>query len=140
MPLVRCFWSFSMPMKTPTIERIITTSRATASTLMMERIGRCRMLAITSLFMGGRPPAASFSNASSFFSLAATSSSLDFGEAAASVLLHGETGDECPSQRAKPDPGIVGRIGRRMTHPGNGDPTLVLRRLMKQKELDDNFF
>ncbi len=40
MPLVRCFWSFSMPMKMATIERIMTTSMATASTLMMERSGR----------------------------------------------------------------------------------------------------
>jgi hypothetical protein len=40
MPLVRCFWSFSMPIKMATIERIMTTSMATASTLMMERSGR----------------------------------------------------------------------------------------------------
>ena len=40
MPLVRCFWSFSMPMKMPTMDRIMMTSMATASTLMMERTGR----------------------------------------------------------------------------------------------------
>ena len=51
MPLVRCFWSFNMPMKIPTIERIIITSIATAVMLIRDRIGRCRMLAITSLFI-----------------------------------------------------------------------------------------
>ncbi len=51
MPLVRCLWSFSMPMKMPTMERIMTTSMATARMLMMERRGRWSRLAKMSLFM-----------------------------------------------------------------------------------------
>ncbi len=51
MPLVRRSWSFSMPVKMPTIDRIIMTSMATASTLMTERKGRCSRLAKISLFI-----------------------------------------------------------------------------------------
>ena len=51
MPLVRCFWSFSMPIKMPTMDRIMMTSMATASTLMTERMGRRSKLAKMSLFM-----------------------------------------------------------------------------------------
>jgi hypothetical protein len=40
-----------MPMKIPTIDRIMITSIATARMLMMDRKGRCNRLAITSLFM-----------------------------------------------------------------------------------------
>src|ERR1035437_2723166 len=51
IPLVRCLVSFNMPMKMPTMDRIMTTSMATASTLMMERRGRCNRLAKMSLFI-----------------------------------------------------------------------------------------
>ena len=58
MPLVRCFWSFSMPMKMATIDRIMITSMATASTLIIERIGRWSRLAKMSLFMFEPGPSA----------------------------------------------------------------------------------
>ena len=51
MPLLRARESLSMPMKMATIDRIMITSMATASTLMMERSGRCSKLAKMSLFM-----------------------------------------------------------------------------------------
>jgi hypothetical protein len=56
MPLVRCLESFNMPMKMPTMDRIMTTSMATASTLMMERTGRCNRLAKMSLFIPEMAP------------------------------------------------------------------------------------
>lgn len=51
IPLVRCFWLSSMPIKTAAIDKIMITSIATANTLMMERMGRRIRLAKMSLFM-----------------------------------------------------------------------------------------
>ncbi len=51
MPLVRWRLSLTMPMKMATMDRIMMTSMATASTLMMERRGRCSRLAKMSLFI-----------------------------------------------------------------------------------------
>src|ERR1035438_37936 len=51
MPFWRCLVSFNMPMKMPAMDRIMMTSMATASTLIMERTGLCTKLAKMSLFI-----------------------------------------------------------------------------------------
>ena len=55
-PLLRALVSLRMPMKMPTMERIMMTSMATATTLMRERRGRCTRLAKISLFILERTP------------------------------------------------------------------------------------
>ena len=51
IPACRCFESFTMPNESPTISRISVTSRATATTLIKERIGRYSRLPTIILFI-----------------------------------------------------------------------------------------